>query len=271
MLKVPRNPQQLWVLMTQENPFTVNTGSHRIGDYDDMFNWTATYHSKSEIWTPYYEVHKREVASRLDSNFINNTDKTRLVMAIMSNCIAFRVRFIGSLKRFIDVDLYGKCKNEVNPNLSQCERETLECDRLQSTYKFFLAIENAYCPDYVTEKFYKQALLKGLVPIVINGGKLMNRRIAPPHSYINVLDFKDMKSLADYIDYLDKNQTAYNEYHKWRLSYYVKPHNYGCNLCKTLNKKHNNVKRWKAKKLSTFWSGKSCVRFKKEIFQKYLN
>jgi len=251
--------------MTQENPFTVNTGTHRIDDYDDLFNWTATYHSKSEIWTPYYEVYKK---ANLTS--VNNIKKTRLVMAIISNCMGFRIRFIESLKRFTNVDLYGKCKNKVNPNLSQCERETHECDRLQSTYKFFLAIENAYCPDYVTEKFYKQALLKGLVPILINGGKLNSRRIAPPRSFINVLDFKDIRSLADYITYLDKNQTAYNEYHEWRLNYEVRQHNYRCNLCKTLNKKHSSVKRWKAKKLSRFWDGKSCMRFENETFQKYL-
>jgi len=36
--------------------------------------------------------------------------------------------------------------------------------------------------------------------------------IAPPKSYINIMDFKNVKKLVDYLKYLDKNDTAYNEY-----------------------------------------------------------
>ena len=38
----------------------------------------------------------------------------------------------------------------------------------------------------------------------------------PPSGYINVLDFKSPKDLADYLLYLDKNTTAYNAYFKWK-------------------------------------------------------
>ena len=34
----------------------------------------------------------------------------------------------------------------------------------------------------------------------------------PPKSYINVLDFKSVEDLANYLKYLDNNDTAYNEY-----------------------------------------------------------
>jgi alpha-1,3-fucosyltransferase len=36
--------------------------------------------------------------------------------------------------------------------------------------------------------------------------------LAPPHSYINALDFPTAEDLADYLLYLDSNDTAYNEY-----------------------------------------------------------
>jgi hypothetical protein len=44
----------------------------------------------------------------------------------------------------------------------------------------------------------------------------------PPSGYINVLDFKSPKDLADYLLYLDKNATAYNVYFKWKkhISFY---------------------------------------------------
>ena len=42
--------------------------------------------------------------------------------------------------------------------------------------------------------------------------------IAPPHSFIHVEDFKSNAALVDYLDYLDGNDTAYAEYHQWRLT-----------------------------------------------------
>ena len=46
-------------------------------------------------------------------------------------------------------------------------------------------------------------------------------KLAVPGSYINVMDFKTVKQLAEYLQYLDKNNTAYNEYFRWRLKYNV--------------------------------------------------
>ena len=40
--------------------------------------------------------------------------------------------------------------------------------------------------------------------------------MAPPNSYIHVEDFDTPHELAKYLDYLDKNETAYAEYHQWR-------------------------------------------------------
>ena len=56
-------------------------------------------------------------------------------------------------------------------------------------------------------------------------------KLAIPGSYINVLDFKTLKQLADYLHYLDTNNTAYNEYFKWRLKYKVFRSNLDLSLC----------------------------------------
>lgn len=50
-----------------------------------------------------------------------------------------------------------------------------------------------------------------IIPIVLD---VYNNyaRAAPPHSYINVMDYSSMKDLADYLVLLSKNDTLYNEY-----------------------------------------------------------
>ena len=56
-------------------------------------------------------------------------------------------------------------------------------------------------------------------------------RLVIPGSYINVMDFKTVKQLADYLHYLDNNNTAYNEYFKWRVKYKVFRNNLDLTLC----------------------------------------
>ena len=56
-------------------------------------------------------------------------------------------------------------------------------------------------------------------------------KLAVPGSYINVMDFKTVKQLAEYLQYLDQNNTAYNEYFKWRLKYKVTSERLDRSLC----------------------------------------
>ncbi|VDP08809.1 unnamed protein product [Schistosoma mattheei] len=41
------------------------------------------------------------------------------------------------------------------------------------------------------------------------------KRVAPPHSFIHVDQFESPEKLANYLKYLDRNDTAYNEYFSW--------------------------------------------------------
>ena len=79
------------------------------------------------------------------------------------------------------------------------------------------------------------------------------KKLAVPGSYINVMDFKTVKQLADYLQYLDKNNTAYNEYFNWRLKYKV----IGtlsislCHICRGYDP--GNPPKPKAYDLKTYW------------------
>ena len=50
------------------------------------------------------------------------------------------------------------------------------------------------------------------IPVVY--GAAAYSQIAPEHSFIDVLDFESPKKIADYLQYLDQNDTAFNEYFK---------------------------------------------------------
>lgn len=57
-----------------------------------------------------------------------------------------------------------------------------------------------------------------MVPIVLGAYKEDYENALPPHSYINVDDFKSIRQLTDYLTYLNKNDTAYASYFAWKES-----------------------------------------------------
>jgi len=150
------------------------------------------------------------------------------------------------------VDIYGKCGNMI------CiPRNSLRCEFLLEKHKFYLSMENSLCPDYVTEKFYR-ALDNGVVPIVYGGAD--DSQYAPPHSYINIADFKSPKELADYLKLLDKNDALYLKYFEWKKYYQVvrRPMKGWCDLCAKLNedvqvtKSYDDVAEWWVRKIPCY-------------------
>ena len=58
-----------------------------------------------------------------------------------------------------------------------------------------------------------------------------------PKSFIHVDDFSTIQELADYLIYLDKNETAYLEYLDWKFAYQrVCASNTFCEMCQRLHK-----------------------------------
>jgi hypothetical protein len=62
-------------------------------------------------------------------------------------------------------------------------------------------------------------------------------KIAPVHSYIDSRNFSTAEKLAEYLVYLDRNNTAYAEYFEWKKFFRVNQDgNFAyCQLCKALN------------------------------------
>ena len=81
--------------------------------------------------------------------------------------------------------------------------------------------------------------------------------VVPPGSFISVQDFPSVKALAEYLLYLDKNDTAYNEYITWKKEFVYTgilglTHT-ACDICDAL---HNECVQPKFYKdiFKTFWN-----------------
>uniref|UniRef100_A0A5K4EP96 Fucosyltransferase n=1 Tax=Schistosoma mansoni TaxID=6183 RepID=A0A5K4EP96_SCHMA len=115
-----------------------------------------------------------------------------------------------------EVDIYGKCGTKICPRNLVNDPLLPDCFKLiRENYKFYLSFENSLCRWYITEKLFKNALKNDILPIVMGASIEEYERVAPPYSFIHVDQFESPAKLADYLKYLDKNDTAYNEYFAW--------------------------------------------------------
>lgn len=60
-------------------------------------------------------------------------------------------------------------------------------------------------------------------------------RSSPPHSFIHVEDFPSAKALAEYLHLLDRNETLYNKYLRWKGSGEFINTYFWCRLCAMLH------------------------------------
>ncbi|XP_046640158.1 alpha-(1,3)-fucosyltransferase C-like [Daphnia pulicaria] len=247
----------------------------------DYFNWTMTYRRDSDIFLrDYYgslvaktSIHNDTRAERYNYNlkYINDslykdqtviTDdmpgielsqrqfdltalikgKTKMITWFVGHCSTpiRREEYVHQLSQYVSIDVYGDCTRKCP---SQCD------EMLRSHYKFYLAFENSWCPDYVTEKFIRPYLYEA-IPILLGGADYS--KFAPPNSYINARDFDSPKQLAEYLLLLDQSDSLYASYFSWKKDYYVSvPDMFGwCELCRMSHdnnlpsKVYPDIKKW---------------------------
>ena len=134
-------PHQVFVFVLGESP--QHDGIGRAVDYrgavdfmykDNFFNWTMTYRLDSDVRAHYTYTVPLEKKRR---NFA--AGKRKLAAWIVSHCntSSERENYIRELRKYIPVDIYGKCGN------LSCESDS-ECMRNIRNYKFYLSFENRY-------------------------------------------------------------------------------------------------------------------------------
>ncbi|XP_040569246.1 4-galactosyl-N-acetylglucosaminide 3-alpha-L-fucosyltransferase FUT6 [Lepeophtheirus salmonis] len=227
--------------------------------YNEVFNWTMGYHPYADIPSMYgntYSVKKKQPIPDL-IKIMKIKHKLAFWIATHVGSAGKRDDYVRKLQKYMTVDKYGLsgpnfCPDSPNPMRIDCKKHHAPY------YKFYFAFENSLCRDYVTEKFF-HALRLPVVPVVY--GKSNYTAVAPPHSFIDVRDFKSPKAVAEYLMYLDKNDTAYLEYFKWKLEGRYKITSFDqeaqktlCILCDRLNNLQHK-RAYTTSQMNEYWKG----------------
>ena len=239
-----RNKKQLWMFYTME-PQRRSFCSHLydINELDDWFNLTATFKLNSDALMDYKEFSNwntilynrrylnafNDVKQKLNINTAISRkkyfDKGSFIFWFVSNCEtpSRRELYVNELLKHVKIDIYGSCNNYFpNSKPDPCKKGDSNCVKnLYNSYKFYLSFENSQCNEYITEKFWKFYYPElffnvDIVPVVRGARDEDYKSITKSHSYIYADGFKTAKDLADYLIYLNENNTAYLEYFKWK-------------------------------------------------------
>lgn len=229
-----RRTDQLWMFFTGESPiYTYKSNKYVINDLDDWFNLTYTIkwnHLLADLYDLKQLYRYQEVIDAFKEFSIQNNkqrinwNEKKLALWLVSHCNTASKRevYVEKLLEYINIDIYGhkQCRFK-HSRLSPCDDES--CDKkFYGSYKFYFSFENSLCTRYITEKYYKlydpSIIFDTDILPVVRGAQFDDYlRVAPDnHSFIFADHFESPKSLADYLLYLDSNETAFNEYFKWK-------------------------------------------------------
>jgi len=173
-----RYPHQRYVFFEIE-PQIINRSSRGFFAPDvmkDFFNWTMTFRWDSDIVHPYgwiepngtvplhpnEEEYGRLVAEPPKVDYA--AGKTKMAAWMVTNCKAQSGRndlVKHLMEHGIEVDVYGACGNMTcgifnyhNDGKPKTDDTDEFCrEMISSKYKFYFALENSLCIDYVTEKY----------------------------------------------------------------------------------------------------------------------
>ncbi|CAH1796644.1 unnamed protein product [Owenia fusiformis] len=240
---------QKWLFTTVEAPRYDFHKHAKYAKWNHLINLTVTVRSDAskQLRYGYYKMLENEKIFKLPSY----SNRTLPIAWVASHCTteSRREQFVRKLKEHIPVDSYGRCGTITCPE---------NCfDHIENNYKFYLALENSDCPDYITEKSWKNSFSRNLIPIV-RGSLNGYARYLPPGSFIHTDSFPSIKHLADYLWKVFNNQTLYESYFKWKDRYEVVTRNIysdACTICTLLHDTWDVKQSWE---IDGWWSPHQC-------------
>lgn len=223
-LPLPRDPERhIWGLSLAESP---NNAPLLVYERSlNLFNYSSTFSRYSDLPFPLHYMLSLEnvtstkyyVKTSIKNSFLKELSP---ILYLQSDCATTteRDKYVTELMKYQRVDSYGRClKNKELPshinNFNYIYMDKLdENDFLKfvAKYKFVIAIENAVCNDYVTEKFWR-AIHLGVVPIYF-GSPSIKDWLPNKKSAILFEDFPTAKLLSVHINELMRDDDLYEEY-----------------------------------------------------------
>ena len=232
---------QVWIFYQNESP--IKYKRIKFQGLQNSFNWTMTYSEHSDLPLPYgalkvkptYTVPQRDYQAIAEN-------KTRDAIWIVSHCPTHskREKYVDILKQYIDIDILGKCGRKWT-----CGRvfnhEAGDCfSILNSTYRYYLAFENALCSEYISEKFYEN--YKYDIIQVSRAGDNKHRPIKlDKNAYVSTADFKNADELGRYLRALSSDKEKYANFLSDKDMYEAVPYvelvkKSMCEICMRLDK-----------------------------------
>ena len=237
--KLPQrgHAKQVYVFYNFEAP--LRTGED-LKAFSDVFNLTMTYRRDSDIPEPSWGVvEKRNPKGYQPPTLKKVRQKKRTAVWFISGCEkdgSRRWEYAMELAKHIDLDIYGACGNLSCPKSKTDRSITRKCfGEVDRTHRFYLAFENAFCKDYVTEKPII-AFHTSMIPVLL--GALPYHKILPPLAAIDVADFVGPRALAKHLNYLTENDEEYLKYFEFRKRYKIVGRGCSrgfCRLCQILH------------------------------------
>ncbi|XP_052773415.1 alpha-(1,3)-fucosyltransferase fut-6-like [Mya arenaria] len=230
--RAERDPNQVWVYLNHEPPLKINAQNFKSKTWLNTFNWTMTYRFDSDVFIPYGSLATKYSPQHKDYSAIYNM-KTDVAFWMVGDCKAESGRdaFVYELQKHgLKVNTYGSC--------GQGKLDTNKTQEALQRHKFYLALENTFCKDYVTEKFFDR--YNDDLILVVRGGADYDT-ILPTGTYVNAGNFETIQDLANYLIELGNDKNKYMDMMKRKDTYKSIPDTFGsqygfCDLCEKLNK-----------------------------------
>lgn len=189
---------QPWVWASMESP----SHTRGLGRLRGIFNWVLSYRRDSDIFVPYGCLEPREgPAPPLPA-------KSGVAVWVVSNFQRRqrRAQLYQQLAPHLPVDVFGRASRQ--PLCADCLLPTV------ARYLFYLSFENSQHRDYITEKFWQNALAAGTLPVVLGPPRATYEAFAPPDAFVHVDDFGSARELAAFLTSM--NESHYRRYFAWR-------------------------------------------------------
>uniref|UniRef100_H2YSA2 Fucosyltransferase n=1 Tax=Ciona savignyi TaxID=51511 RepID=H2YSA2_CIOSA len=220
-----RDPDQIYVWWSAEGPAVLRIIGVDLTPFNGFFNWTWTYRQDADVFRGYgYRGYMLNTLKRgkkaVDDILAHKSNKSNIAMWSVSKCDGMS----GAVKRMkyfkdmaaagLNATTLGKCfpgSESIPQNFPMIYPSSM------TVHKFYFAFENAeHCHDYITEKFWDNALRNDMVPVVWGSTKEDVLAVAPIHSFIHTDDFESPAKLTEYLQFLDQNDDEYRKYFRWR-------------------------------------------------------